>query len=169
MLYNTKSFSQYIAIFCCIYYRYSPLESFPADMLSYQFVPGLFQFCMFPGIFKDHLIGNSNFKQFLFFKDFQCLGAGSKGQANSVHNVMYLRIFYRCILIQHSDIYIFSGHVMGDQDLGMQLIAAHLQANLRFIALQFTKLCKTVIQTISSVTASQHLQTQRTISPCFVA
>lgn len=113
---------------------------------------------------KDHLIGNSNFKQFLFFKDFQCLGAGSKGQANSVHNVMYLRIFYRCILIQHSDIY-----VMGDQDLGMQLIAAHLQANLRFIALQFTKLCKTVIQTISSVTASQHLQTQRTISPCFVA
>lgn len=118
---------------------------------------------------KDHLIGNSNFKQFLFLKDFQCLGAGSKGQANSVHNVMYLRIFYRCIVIQHSDIYIFSGHVMGDQDLGMQLIAAHLQANLRFIALQFTKLCKTVIQTISSVTASQHLQTQRTISPCFVA
>lgn len=113
---------------------------------------------------KDHLIGNSNFKQFLFFKDFQCLGAGSKGQANSVQNLMYLRIFYRCILIQHSDIY-----VMGDQDLGMQLIAAHLQANLRFIALQFTKLCKTVIQTISSVTASQHLQTQRTISPCFVA
>lgn len=74
---------------------------------------------------------------------------------------MYLRIFYRCILIQHSDTYIFSGHVRGDQDLGMQLIAAHLQANLRFIALQFTKLCKTVIQTISSVTASQHHSTFR--------
>lgn len=53
----------------------------------------------------------------------------------------------------------------GDQDLGMQLIAAHLQANLRFIALQFTKLCKTVIQTISSVTASQHFRPREQLAP----
>lgn len=92
---------------------------------------------------KDHLIGNSNFKQFLFFlKTFSALEQGQRVKptlSNSVQNGMYLRIFYRCIWIQHSDIYIFSGHVKGDQDLGMQLIAAHLQASLRFIAFQFTK------------------------------